>query len=99
MAVTLASFRARFPEFGNATDAQVQAELDEASALCKAPTFGVRVDEAVLWRTAHRLSSALMGLGGRARVAVATDEQSVTRYSKEWERILRSATVMQCRVS
>jgi hypothetical protein len=99
MAVTLATFRARFPEFGNATDGQIQAELDEASVILRAPTFGVRLDEAILWRTAHRLSSALMGLGGRARVAVATDEQTVTRYAKEWERIVRSATVMQCRVS
>lgn len=100
MAVTVASFRSRFPEFGNATDGQIQAELDEAAVLCKAPTFGVRVDEAVLWRTATRLSSTLMGLGGRAKIGgPTTDEQALTRYQQTWERIVRSATVMQCRVS
>lgn len=85
MAVTLASFRVAFPEFGEASDSLVQAKLDEATLALDARVFGVRFDEAVRYRAAHTL--ALSPFGQNARL-VAKDGS--TTYGTHLDAVTRS---------
>jgi len=85
MAVTLASFRAAFPEFEVADAALVQAKLDEAVLALDERVFGVRFDEAVQYFAAHRL--AISPFGQNARL-VAKDGS--TTYGEAYAGIQRA---------
>lgn len=66
MALTLGSFRARFPEFGAIADATVQVYIDDALADLEQGIWGSEsnADRATAFLAAHRLATELDSAGG-----------------------------------
>lgn len=66
MPVTVATFRARFPEFSGIGDATVQIYVDEAIADVDPNIWGdtPTADRAISFLAAHRLSTSLDAAGG-----------------------------------
>ena len=63
MAVTAATFIARFPEFGNLDSDVVAASLKEAERQCDADAWGNTHDEAIHYLTAHMLALRTQAIG------------------------------------
>lgn len=63
MAVTVSSFKDRFPEFEQAGSTLVQACLDDAAAQVNASAWGTATDRAVVLLAAHFLALSPFGLG------------------------------------
>ena len=71
MAVTVASFRAAFPEFAtadNPSDALIQLKIDSAKLQINSTIWGSRYDEGVLWLTAMLLASSPFGEPSRLSI-------------------------------
>ena len=66
MAVTLVSFRARFPEFAGIPDATLQVYVDDAIADVDPGIWGdeTTADRAISFLAAHRVASSLDAAGG-----------------------------------
>ncbi len=66
MAVTVGSFRARFPEFAALSDATVLIYVDEATADLDPGIWGdtPTADRAISFLAAHRLATSLDAAGG-----------------------------------
>lgn len=56
MPMTVAQFKAKFPEFNGAPDALVQSRLDESYETCPANVWGARQDQGASWLAAHLMS-------------------------------------------
>lgn len=56
MAVTPASFKIRFPEFGSVLDARIQLFLDDAGVLLNEAFWGAKYDLGTSYLTAHYLT-------------------------------------------
>lgn len=63
MAVTLADFKAQFPEFAQAGDTVISAELANALQLTPASVWGTLQDQGVRLRTAVALANRPPGRG------------------------------------
>lgn len=61
MAVDAASFKAAFPEFGNAPNALVDATIARASLVCPASVWGAFVDQGIELTTAQWLALSPFG--------------------------------------
>lgn len=85
MALNLAAFQARRPEFQNVDGSLLQAALDDAAKRLSPAVFGVRYDEAHMWLAAHLCASAPWGAA--ARLQGTTDGSTV--YSAALERLSR----------
>jgi hypothetical protein len=55
MAVTVAAFQAKFPEFADTESALVQDCLDSAQRNVSTTAWGARADDGVYWLAAHLL--------------------------------------------
>lgn len=58
MAVSVAGFKTRFPEFSSVTDVRIQAFLDDATLILSPCAFGDLYDLAVYYYAAHKLYMA-----------------------------------------
>lgn len=85
MALDLAAFRARHPEFQNVDSTLLQTKLDDAAKRLSPAVFGDRFDEAHAWCAAHLAASAPWG--SAARLQGTTDGSTV--YSAALERLMR----------
>lgn len=65
MAVDVASFKARFPEFVNAGDALIAAVITEAELEVPAKVWRAKTDAGVLWLAAHKLATSPSGEAAR----------------------------------
>ena len=59
MAVTPASFKARFSEFTSVDDSVIQLALDEASMFTNKCQLGNKYELAVMYQSAHNLATSL----------------------------------------
>lgn len=59
--LSVARFKAAFPEFENATDALVQAKIDDAEGRLNERVFGTLWTQAVMYQTAHLLAASPFG--------------------------------------
>jgi hypothetical protein len=85
MAVTLASFKAAFPEFVDAGDPLLQSKLDEAVLQIDASVWGAKADLGVSYLAAHLLALAPSGKAARLN---AWDDR--TTYGEQFIRMQRS---------
>ena len=85
--MTRTQFRARFPEFKNATDALIDATLAEAALEIDVEVWADRYDAGHGFLTAHKL--ALSPFGQTARMVSA---QGNTTYQKHFEDGVRQVT-------
>ena len=99
MAMSLASFRVRYPEFVNASDNLVNAALTEAGHQIDDELYGVRANTAHGWLTAHLIASTPGGQAMRlsAKDVAAMGGQFSTTYEREFVR-LRDAAACAIRV-
>lgn len=63
MALDLATFRARFPEFSGVPDPVAQLQIDDAILDVSETVFGDRTDLVVAFLAAHRLASSYDSVG------------------------------------
>lgn len=86
MAVTLTSFRTRYPEFEQAPDTLVQACIDDAEAIIDRNFFGTtKADIAVKAYAAHLI--AINPLGEYARLDKKGEK---TTYLLQYEKVTRT---------
>jgi len=88
---TLAGFRARFPEFDNASDTYVQTALDDAALSTYADMYGssALADQAVMLKAAIHLVES-----PRAReMRVNIPGEQVYTYMSRLQRLQRSAAM------
>jgi len=64
MAVTVAEFKTRFPEFETAVEATVQMFLDDAVVILNETYWGVKYNLGLSYYTAHHLSLASKSSSG-----------------------------------
>lgn len=62
MAMTLARFRTEQPEFEQVPDAYIQAYLDEATTELDPEIWGVKFDQGVKYRAAHKMALSPQGM-------------------------------------
>ena len=86
MALDVATFKARRPEFNPTPIDVVQVALDEAARECDPRLFGDRIDDAVGLLTAHKLSASPFGQQARLE-----SDDTKTTYWVEYERIAQQA--------
>jgi hypothetical protein len=92
MSWTPDAFRARWPEFSQASDAEVNAVLTAAALRNDARIFGASYDEAVGLYAAHLLSLARYGqYGQRGSIdqKPAGSQPQPNPYLAEWQRLAR----------
>lgn len=65
MPVTVASFKAQYPEFEEAGDPLIQAKLNDAAVNVDAATWGTEADAAVMLTAAHNLAISPFGRNTR----------------------------------
>lgn len=87
MAVSAATFDARFPEFAGRPDALLTSVLAAATARCHSDTWGTGQNEGILYLTAHLL--ALSPFGREMRMV---NRDGTTAYQGTYETILIGAT-------
>lgn len=81
MAVTVSSFKDRYPEFTEASDPHVQACLDDATAELGdsgSEDWGTVYDRAISLRTAHFLALSPFGIGLQLGVRRDPDRNDTT---------------------
>jgi hypothetical protein len=98
VAVTAASFKARFEEFAEAGDALIDGCLDDARAQLGETIWGSLYDQAVSLRAAHMLALSPFGLGlqiGVRRNPERSDTSDVgsTVYEEQYLRLCRKVAV------
>ena len=59
MAVTVETFKARFPEFADTDDARCQVYLDDATAMCSPDFWGNLLNLAISYLAGHMVSVSL----------------------------------------
>lgn len=85
MALDLATFRTRRPEFASIADATITAALADALKRMSVPAFGDKADEAQMWLAAHLMAQAPWGYP--ARLQGRTDGATV--YSAAFDQLVR----------
>jgi hypothetical protein len=88
MAVTVASFKASFPEFIPAGDTLIGIKIDAAKLQINSTVWGSRYSEGVMWLTAILLASS--PYGEQARLS---DDNSKTIYHENFNRLRNIVTV------
>jgi hypothetical protein len=83
--LSLARFRAEFPEFEDASDALAQAKLDEAHRAFDEALFGARYLDAVRYKAATLIASSPFGKSMRLAKG-----EGATVYAEPLETILRA---------
>lgn len=84
MAVTAESFKARYPEFENASDDLVEETLARAVQLCPSAVWDDLADQGVEVKAAQ-----LLALSPNARSMKLSSNDGSTVYDKEWETLRR----------
>lgn len=84
--MTLAAFKARFPEFVTAPDPMVQAVLDAAATELNADEIGAPFDEAHGMLTAHKLAISPFG-----RAARMLNDDGESTYQHEFNAVMSRA--------
>lgn len=89
MAVTVAQFRARFPEFLGVDDAYVQVHLDDAEThidrtIWDANPLRLQGDQGQAYRAAHTMALSPMGLGAKLVAAKDTAGLGATTYGIQY---------------
>jgi hypothetical protein len=87
MAVSRASFLARFPEFEPAPPLMIDEAIAEAVTRVDSGVWGNKTDAGVRWRAAHLL--AISPFGQQARLV---SKDGSTTYGKEHARLMREVT-------
>ena len=82
MALTATGFKTAFAEFSSAPTTVVQRALDESYRELSPDVFGERLDDAVGYLAAHKISTAPFGTQAR----MVTDDKTTT-YMIEFDRI------------
>lgn len=85
---TLASFRARFPEFDPTPDTLVQAALDAAADEIDATVWGAKAGEGHGLLAAHKL--ALSPFGQDMRLGAFGANRASSVYGEQHEKLARS---------
>ena len=88
MAVTYASFIARFPHFTAAGQALIETEIAFAAKLVNSTIWGDHTDDAVAQLTAHRIAKNPAGQFSRL-----VNKDGSTNYLHEFERMQRQLLV------
>lgn len=88
MAVTVSSFKARFPEFNNTDSDLVQSALDEALLQVNATVFDSKRDLGIQYLAAHIL--AVSPFGEPARLS---DDSQSTIYYRRFQKLVNQVTV------
>ena len=83
--MSLAAFRARFPEFRTATDDFLQVGLNETALEVDESVFGAKTDTAHGFLTAHRLLNHPYGRSQRLESGAGLDD----RWLQEFELLKR----------
>ena len=94
MALSLSTFRARFPEFQSQPDATLQDAINRGAAQSDSTIFGDLVDEATGYLAAHFL--ALSPFGQQARLSGPTES---TTYYLHWRRLATKKAAGWARVT
>jgi len=87
MAVSVANFQARFPEFASTDTGLITLVLAEASAQIETSVWSTRRDEGIKYLTAHLL--AISPMGEPARLGA---DKMETIYGKHFERLMKQVT-------
>lgn len=90
MAVTRATFLARFPEFTNTSTGAVDAAILDAVASCPPDLWKDSLDIGVSYLTAHLLASRQIQMGYQIGAAVQTaggTGLATTLYGQEFQRL------------
>ena len=90
MAVPVAQFRVRFPEFTSTPESLVSIKLAEAGRRINADVWGTLADDGQAYLAAHLLS--VRPAGERARKTRAAPDTEST-YLREYKRLLRIVTM------
>ena len=88
MAVALADFRKRFPEFRTADDSLVLEVLEEAALEVDEGVWGKKADKGIAMLCAHRLAVSPMGQQAR----MVNKKDGTTTYGKQYREMLRQVT-------
>lgn len=101
MAVTTASFKARFPEFVNADETFVYACIADAAARCSADAWGANYDQAVNLLAAHIMAISPFGMGLQLTVRREpqrndTSDNGSTIYEQQYLELMSSNIVGLC---
>jgi hypothetical protein len=86
MALNLATFRARFPEFADADDALVQEKLDEAARRTPAGEWTTVENDAHAYLAAHLLALSPFGRDARLSEKDGSSTYGTVRETMEAER-------------
>lgn len=85
MSVTLATIRAKYPEFTSCPDATLQAHLDDALTLWSESSFGDLYDQAIIEYTCLSVSDSGYG----KPMAIVNQGETRTNHHIKFERLLR----------
>lgn len=81
---TLAAFRIRFPEFSQANDPFVNANLTAAALEVDTDAWGAKTDEGVMFLAAHKMALSPFGMNARM-----VSRDGSTTYWTNYHRLLR----------
>ena len=93
MAVTVASFKVAYPEFGKAGDPMIEAQLAQVE-LEVSDSFGDSRDAAVMLRLADTLALSPWGRDARS----ASPRNSATTYGERFQRMAEANAVSASRL-
>ncbi len=90
MTVSIATFKAHFPEFADARapDDLIAAKLDEADNQTNSETWGDLLDQGILYLAAHLLATSPFGQQARLASSDAT-----STYGNRYDRLAKSSQV------
>ncbi len=94
MALSITTFRARFPEFQSLPDPTIQDAINRGAAQSDSVIFGDLVDESTGYLAAHFL--ALSPYGQQARLTGANES---TTYYLHWRRLATKKAAGWARVT
>lgn len=89
MAVTYATFIARFPVMAEVSQTLIEAELAAAASHCNAAVWGSKRDDGIAYLAAHRICIE----GGSPKLSRLVDKDRTTTYIAEFKRMQRSLLV------
>lgn len=90
MAVTIASLRARRPEFVEVGDGVVQGAIDDAVTEVDERIFGEKTDQAVSLLAAHKLGLSSFGAPSRLDPKLVQDSpHGTTTHGCEYDALVR----------
>jgi hypothetical protein len=94
MTVSVNSFLAAYPEFQNAGDTLLTAQLALAEVVVSSDSFGAQRDLAVMLTLADRLATSPSGRDAR----MTTEDRPASTYSVELERLKAANAVRALRM-